>query len=374
VVRKNIQMFQPSIGREEVEAVVGVLRDKTLTDETGSGAYVKKFEEAYAKYVGVKYAVAVNSGTAALHAALMLADVGSGDEVIVPSFAQTSTAEAVALTGAKPVFADINPKTYCLDPKSVEEKVTSKTRAIVPVHVYGLMAEMEAINEIAREHDVFVIEHACQAHGAELKGSKAGTYGDLACFSFNALSVITTGEGGMITTNRRDYAEELQSIRVHGFGRYGSSERLGHNYKMTEVAAALGYYQLQKLPKLLEARRRNAQILTSLLEGIGRLVPPEEPPGYKHAWSLYTVRLRGGKVGERNKLVLKLNASGIQAKVFYQPPIHMAPYYRRKYGIRPRSQPNTEAAARQVFSLPCHQGLGEEDFKYIAQKLKKLIR
>ena len=373
-MRKNIQLFQPSIGREEMEAVMGVLRDKTLTDEVGSGAYVKKFEEAYARYVGAKYAVAMSSGTAALHASLLLADVGPGDEVIVPSFAQTSTAEAVALTGAKPVFADINIKTYCLDPKSVEEKITSKTRAIIPVHVFGLMAEMDAIREIAKEHDIYVIEYAGQAHGAEFKGQKAGTYGDLACFSFNALSIITTGEGGMVTTNRRDYAEELQSIRVHGFGRYGSSERLGHNYKMTEIAAALGYYQLQKLPRLLEARRRNAQILTSLLESVGRLELPEEPPEYKHAWSLYTVRLRGGKVGERNKLVMKLNASGIQAKVFYQPPIHMAPFYRRKYGLRPRSHPNTETAARQVFSLPCHQGLGEEDFKYMAQKLKRLIR
>ena len=373
-MRKNVTMFRPPIGREEMEAVMGVLRDKTLTDENGSGPYVKRFEEAFAKYVGVKYAVALSSGTAALHAALLAVDVGPGDEVIVPSFAPTPVAEAVVLAGAKPVFADINPETYTLDVASVEEKLTDKTRALVPVHTYGLMADMEAFRSLAKERGLALVEAAFHAHGAEFKGQKAGTYGDLACFSFNAMQPITTGEGGMVVASRRDLAETIQSIRVHGAGKYGSSERLGHNYKMTEIAAALGYYQLQRLPKILESRRRNAQILTSLLEGIGRLQLPFEPPGYKHSWGIYTVRLKGGKVGERNKLVFKLRASGVQARVFYETPIHMAPYYRRKYGIRPRSLPRTEAAARQVFSLPCHQDLSEEDLKYVAAKLKKLIR
>jgi dTDP-4-amino-4,6-dideoxygalactose transaminase len=373
-LRKNIQIAQPPIGREEIEAVVGVLRDKTLTDETGSGTYVRKFEESFARFIGVKYAVAINSGTAALHASLIASDVGSGDEVIVPSFTFTATAEAVALTGAKPVFVDINPKTYCIDPQLIREAVTSKTRAIIPVHVYGLMADMEAIIEIAEEKDLIVIEDACQAHGAELKGRKAGSYGDLACFSFYASKIITTGEGGMVTTNRRDYAETIQSIRRHGMGRYEASERLGHNYRMTEIAAALGYYQLQKISKLLDTRRRNAQQLTSLLESIGRLELPEEPENYRHAWYLYTVRLRGGRVGERNKLVSKLVASGIQARVYYGTPVHMSPYYRRTFGTRPRTLPKTETAARQVFSLPCHQGLSEDDINYIAQKLKRFIK
>jgi dTDP-4-amino-4,6-dideoxygalactose transaminase len=178
----------------------------------------------------------------------------------------------------------------------------------------------------------------------------------------------------MVTTNRRDYAETIQSIRRHGMGRYEARERVGHNYRMTEIAAALGYYQLQKISKLLDTRRRNAQQLTSLLESIGRLELPEEPENYRHAWYLYTVRLRGGRVGERNKLVSKLVASGIQARVYYGTPVHMSPYYRRTFGTRPRTLPKTETAARQVFSLPCHQGLSEDDINYIAQKLKRFIK
>jgi len=218
-----------------------------------------------------------------------------------------------------------------------------------------------------------IIEDASQAHGAELEGKKAGSFGDFGCFSFYASKNITTGEGGLVVTNRREHAEILYSIRNHGFGRLASSERLGHNYRMPELACAMGYYQLLKLPNFIDVRRGNASKLTTLLENIGRLVLPFEPKGYKHAWQLYTVRVRGCRAGERNKIVNKLTSSGIQAGIFYGTPIHLAPFYRRKYGFRLRSLPKTETAARQVFSLPVHPNLTDEDLKYIGQKMKKVI-
>jgi len=348
------------------------LKSGILTSKDGNGPYAKKFEENFAKYIGTKYAVAMNSGTAALHAALLAADVGNGDEVIVPSFTFTSAVEALVFTGAKPVFADIDPATYCMDPYSFEKAITSKTVAVIPVHLYGLMADMEAIMRIAKEHRLAVIEDAAQAHGAELNGKKAGSFGDFGCYSFYASKNITTGEGGMVTVNRRDNVDILTSIRNHGEGRHLSSERLGHNYRLPELSCAIGYYQLLKLPHFIDVRRRNAVKLTSLLENIGRLVLPEEPKGYKHAWYLYTSRLRGCRAGERNKIVSRLVNAGIQAGVYYQTPLHLAPYYRRKYGFRAQMLPKTETASRQVFSLPTHPNLTDEDIKYIGAKMGKI--
>lgn len=373
-MRKIIQIAQPMIGKEEIDAIVGVLKSGNLTSRFGEGPYAKKFEEAFAKFVNVKYAVAVNSGTAALHMALLAADIGQGDEVIVPSFTFVATAEAVVLCGATPVFADINPQTYCMDPISFQDLIRNKTKAVIPVHMYGNMADMDMIMKIAKEHDLVVIEDAAHAIGAEYDGKKAGSMSDFGCFSFYASKNITTGEGGMVTTNRRDNAEVLTAIRCHGIGKHRSSERIGHNYRMPEINCALGYYQIQKISRILEARRKNANLLTNMLEDIGRLELPKEAPHTKHAWHLYTVRLKGCRAGERNKAVSKLVDAGIQAEVFYETPIHMIPYYRRQFGFYPRSLPKTEAAARQVFSLPSHPGVEDEDIKYISQKLRKIIK
>jgi dTDP-4-amino-4,6-dideoxygalactose transaminase len=361
------------IGREEIEAVTAVLKSGVLTSKSGEGPYVKRFEETFAKYTGVKYALSTSSGTAALHAALLAAEIGRDDEVIVPSFTFAATAEAVALVGAKPVFADINPQTYCMDPVSFEAVVTSKTRAVIPVHLFGLMADMEKINKIAKQHNITVIEDAAQAHGATFDGKKAGSLGDLGCFSFYASKNITTGEGGMVTTNRREYAEALASIRNHGEGKLYISQRLGHNYRMSEVAAAIGYQQLLKLSRFNETRRRNANKLTSLLPTLGRLVLPTEPERYKHAWCVYTVRLRGSRAGERNKMVYKLANSGIQAAIYYSTPLHLSPLYRLKYGYKRGILPQTETTARQVFSLPVHPGVSDDDLEFISQRVMKTI-
>lgn len=368
-----ISIAKPQIGREEIDAVVGVLKSGILTDKKGGGPYNLKFEEVAQKYLGVRRAFTTNSGTAALHMALLAADVGPGDEVIVPGLSFSATAETVVLTGAKPVFADIDPTTYNLNPASLEKAINSKTKAVIPVHLYGLMADMEAIGKIAAEHDLIVIEDAAQSLGSEMGNQRAGSFGHFACFSFYASKIITTGEGGLVTTTKKEFEETLASIRNHGEGKRGVSERLGHNYRMSEVAAAIGYHQFQRLPKLVDGRRKTAQIFTDYLETVPKLILPREPQGYKHSWNVYTVKLKGSRAGKRNKVVEKLNQAGINAAVYYETPLHLVPLYRRRYGYTGGTLPAVEASARQIFSLPIHNGVTEDDMKYISEKLRRYV-
>jgi len=368
-----IPINKPMIGREEINAVIKVLTSGMLTDRAGSGKNVTEFENAYAKYIGSKYALAVNSGTAALHSSIMALGIGPKDEVIVPSFTFVSTAEVVAISGAQPVFADIDPQTYCLDQESVRKAITSKTKAIIPVHLYGLTADMKPILEEAQKKGIAVIEDAAQAHGAQYMGQMAGNIGDLGCFSFYASKVITTGEGGMVTTNKKELAETIRMIRDHGEGSGYSPAMLGYNYRMPEMEAAIGIVQLSKLPSFLEIRRRNAKILSEELNGISELELPIEPKGYKHSWNVYTVRLKGARAGRRNKVVQKIREKGIGAVVYYPTPIHLTPYYMKLYEGKRGDLPETERASNQVFSLPVHQSLSKEDLEYIIETLKRIL-
>lgn len=359
------------IGEEEIRAVLNVLRSGKLTEKSGSGPNVVQFERVFSKYVGTKYAVALNSGTAALHAALLAAGVGKDDEVIVPSFTFVATAEVVALTGARPVFADINPQTYCIDPEEVEAAITSRTKAVIPVHLYGLMADMERIMEIARDHSIVVIEDAAQAHGAEFHGSKAGKLGDVACFSFYGSKNMTTGEGGMVTTDNSEYADAIRSIRNHGEIEEYQSIMIGHNYRMPEVAAAIGLPQLLKLPKFLEARRRNAGALLDRLGDIMELQMPVVPEGFGHAWYVFTVRMKGANAAKRNNVVKRIRERFIDAKIYYPKPIHLFPYYRDHFGsVR---LPRTETTMKQVFSLPVHPGVRENEINRIVNVVKNAL-
>ena len=370
-MREMICINKPLTGDEEAQAVIQVLKSGLLTVQ-GGGPFTSQFERKFAEFIGVKYAISVNNGTAALHSALLAIGVGPGDQVILPSFSFVATAEAVALTGAKPVFADIDPNTYCLAPESIEEKITSNTKAIIPVHLYGLMADMDAIMRIAKDHDLTVIEDAAQAIGAEFKGRKAGSIGDIACFSFHATKNMTTGEGGMLTTNNAEYANTLRLLRNHG-GQGYKCKMIGHNYRMPEIEAAMGCVQLAKLPKFLEVRRRNAATLTSLLQEIRQLKLPIEPAGYKHSWNIYTVRLRVSTAGSRNRFVMKLRKKKIEAEVYYPIPIHFMPVYKEKYCNKLERLPATETACRQVFSLPIHPAVSESDLEYIATTVRRLL-
>ncbi|RLI18025.1 hypothetical protein DRO54_10675 [Candidatus Bathyarchaeota archaeon] len=365
-----IPINAPQIGKEEVDAVVEVLKSGILTTGLGKGPNVVRFEKAFAEFVRAKYAVAVNSGTAALHSALLAIEISRGDEVILPSFTFVATAEMVVLAGAKPVFVDINPNTYTIDPEEVEKAITEKTRAIIPVDLYGLSADMKAIKEIAEKHDLKIIEDAAQAHGALYKGEPPGKYADITCWSFYASKNMTTGEGGMLTTNNEDYAEKLCYIRSHGEKVKYHSHMLGHNYRMPEIEAAIGYIQLKKLPNFIEKRRKNAEILTEKLKENNKIQLPSEPEGYKHSWYLYTIRLKNANANQRNNLVEKLKKHGIGTGVYYYTPIHLMPYYRQfgEYKL-----PKTETASEQVLSLPVHPGVSEEQANFIAETVLKLL-
>ncbi|MBS7645455.1 DegT/DnrJ/EryC1/StrS family aminotransferase [Candidatus Bathyarchaeota archaeon] len=372
-MRDLIKINEPIIGEEEVRAVTEVLQSGILTDKSGMGPRVIEFERRFAEYTGAKYAVAVSSGTAALHAALLAAGVGPGDEVIIPSFTFSATAEAVMLTGARPVFADIDEETYTITIESVEEALSRKTKAIIPVDLYGLPADIDPILEMAEKRDICVIEDAAQSLGATYKDRRVGAIAHQTCFSFYASKHVTTGEGGMITTNDEYLAEALRMIRTHGESKPYWVERLGHNYRMTEMQAAMGIVQLQRLPKNIERRRENAAILTEKLEKAKKLALPFETGDKAHAWHLYTVRVRGANKGKRNKIVEYLRARRVSAAVYYPTPIHLLPYYKRLAESRRGTLSSAEKASSQVISLPVHPRVTPEDLDYIAKTLKKSL-
>jgi perosamine synthetase len=365
-----IPVNAPQIGKEEIKAVTKVLKSGTLTHGLGGGPVVTKFEEAYAKFVKAKHAIAVNSGTAALHLALLGAGVKLGDEVILPSFTFVATAEIVVMAGAKPVFVDIDPDTYDISPKKIERAVTKRTRAIIPVDLYGLPADMQPIREIADKHGLAVVEDSCQAHGATYKGKPVGALANAACWSFYVSKNMTTGEGGMVTTDSDELAENMRVIRSHGEKEKYKSSMLGHNYRMPEIEAAIGFEQLKKLPGFLARRRRNAKRLTSILGKTSKLQLPIEPEGCRHSWYLYTVRIKGASAEKRDKIAGELREKGVGAGVYYVNPIHLMPYYLRfgKHGLL-----ETEKASKQVLSLPVHPGVTPKQVDFIGDTVLAIV-
>jgi dTDP-4-amino-4,6-dideoxygalactose transaminase len=372
-LREPIKINEVCFDKEEVRLVEEVLKSGILTNKNGMGPKVLEFERAFADYIGVKYAVSVSSGTAALHAALMALDLKPKDEVILPSLAFPAAAEAVVLTGATPIFADVNEETYCIDVENIEDSLNKNTKAIIPVHLYGLPADMDSIMKLAEDNDIAVIEDAAQAHGALYKGKKVGSIGNIGCFSLYATKNMTTGEGGIITTNNKEYAEALRAIRNHGESRDNWITRLGHNYRMNEIQAALGIAQLKKLPEFIEKRRKNAKMLTEELNGIDKLTLPKEPEGFTHAWNLYTVRIKGVTATRRNKVVTKLREKGIHATVYYETPIHLLPFYKMMTNNRKKDLNRTEKIVHQIFSLPIHPKVSFEDIEYISETLRKIL-
>ncbi len=251
----QIPVARPAIGQDEISAVTAVLESGKLA----AGEHVAEFEKLFADYCGTTHAIAVNNGTAALHAALLAADIGHGDEVIVPAFSFIATATAVSMTGAKPVFADVNEQTYNIDPQKVEDCITSKTRAVIGVHLFGQPFDIPGIQNICESHNLMLIEDAAQAHGAMWNGEKTGGFGQFGCFSFYATKNMTTGEGGMVTTSEKVSAERLRLIINHGQSEKYLHTRIGYNYRLTDIAAAIGIIQLKKLEKFNNRRRKNAE-------------------------------------------------------------------------------------------------------------------
>ncbi len=361
----------PKIGEEEIQAVDKVLRSGMLTSSLGAGPAVSEFEKNFAQLAGAKHAIAVNTGTAALHAAVMAVGVRQGDEVVLPSFTFVATAEAVALAGARPVFADIDPETYNLSPSAVEKAITKKTKAILPVDLYGFSADMEPLREIADKHGLALVEDAAQAHGLTYESKPAGSFSDIACWSMYASKNIMTGEGGVATTNNDQLDETLRMIRTHGEKAKYTSLILGTNYRMSEIQAAIGNVQLTRLNEFVAKRRRNAQRLTAILEKSSKLVLPYETKGRQHSWYLYTARLKDGTEIQRNALMAELKNKGIGAEAYYINPVHQMPFYRENFGSA--QLPETEKAAKQVFSLPIHPAVTEEQVDFIGEAVLGLL-
>lgn len=353
-----IPIARPIIGEDEITAVTAVLRSGIIAQ----GRRVEEFEEAFAKFVGTKYAIAVNSGTAALHIALLTQGIGEGDEVITSPFTFIASANSILFTGAKPVFADIEEDSFNIAPDKIDEKITPRTKAIMPVHLYGQPCDMKRIMRIAQEHGLIIIEDACQAHGAEYERKKVGLFGT-GCFSFYPTKNMTTGEGGMITTNDKDIAQKARMIRSHGQRQRYFHEILGYNYRMTDIAAAIGLCQLGKLEEFNSKRIENAKFLTRGLSGIKGLIPPSIKSNTQHVFHQYTVRITQDFGIPRDELRQKLMNKGIATEVYYPLPIHKQPLYQSlSYNDR---LPNSEKAAAQVLSLPVHPSLTKKDLEYV---------
>jgi perosamine synthetase len=362
---------RPILGAEEIAAVTEVLESGMLTHKSGSGSFTLRFEEAFAKFVGAKHAIAVNSGTAALHAALLACDVKTGDEVIAPPFSFIATTNMVLLNGAKVVFADIAPDTYTLDPEKVKAAITPRTKAIMPVHLYGHPADMDPLMEMAEDQDIAIIEDACQAHGSKYHGRSVGTLGDVGCFSLYPSKVITTGEGGILTTNDDSLAERLRQIRTHGEIRPYEYLQLGHNYRMPEIQSAIGQAQVKRLPEFLKQRRANATYLTKHLEDLEGIGLPTEAPWATHNWYLYTIRIPAPR--SRDKIQKTLLEVKIGAAIYYEVPLHLTPIYRRLFQYKEGLMPVSEQAAKEVLSLPVHPALTEEEREWTMQQSRQAL-
>ena len=354
-----ISIAKPLIGKEEKQAVLEVLESGVLAQ----GPRVRAFEEAFAKYCGAKHAVATSSGTTALHVALLAHGIGPEDEVITTPFTFIASANSILYVGARPVFVDIDPVTFNLRPDLLEAAITPRTKAIMPVHLFGLPADMNPIMEVAGRYGLAVIEDACQAHGAEYRGERVGSFGT-GCFSFYPTKNITAAEGGMITTDDEEIAERCRVIRQHGMRRRYYHDELGFNFRMTDIHAAIGLAQVGKLERFNEARIANALYLSGHLRGVGI---PAVPHGRRHVFHQYTVRVRDGR---RDAFLDGLKERGIGTGVYYPVPVHQQQFYQDMgYNL---TLPEAEQAAQEVLSLPIHPGLSLEDLETIADAVNDL--
>ncbi len=344
-----IPVSRTILGKEELEAVKEVLESGMLAQ----GDVVNEFEDKFAAYMGVDYAIATNSGTAALHTALAAIGIKSGDEVITTSFSFFSTASCVLMQNAKPVFVDIEPRTYNIEQSEIEDKISERTKAIIPVHLYGQACKMKEIMDIADEHNLPVIEDAAQAHGAEYDGKKVGSIGNMGVFSFYATKNIITGEGGMITTDDEKIAERARIIRNHGQRERYIHECLGYNYRMTNIAAAIGLAQLKKLDKLNERRISNARYYNKRLN----TDKPYVAPKVKHVFHQYTVRVK-----ERDRFLEHLEKNDVGYGIYYPVPLPIQPLFNSGVVFR-----EAEVASKEVVSIPVHPFLSREEVKRVVE-------
>jgi dTDP-4-amino-4,6-dideoxygalactose transaminase len=377
-----IPFHRPAIGEEEIRSVVETLRSGWLT----TGFKVKRFEEDFAGYIGAKHAVAVNSGTAALHLALDAIGIEEGDEVIIPTMTFAATAEVVLYFKAKPVLVDCQNDTFNLDPTRIEAAITPKTKAIIPVHMAGQPCDMDEILSIARKYDLRVIEDAAHSLPAGYRGRTIGTIGDITCFSFYATKTITTGEGGMATTGNSEWAKRMRIMSLHGISHdawkrytkegswYYEILSPGFKYNLTDIAAAIGIEQLKKCDEFRRARQNIARIYEKAFAELEEVQVPVCRKDIQHAWHLFVIQLNFERFKiNRAQFIEALQEKQMGTSVHFIP-LHLHPYYRDKFGYKPEDFPNASSAFERIVSLPIYPGLSEADVEKIAGAVRDIAQ
>ncbi len=374
---KIIPYFKPTIEREEIDEVVDTLKSGWIT----TGPKTKRFEEDFNRYIGSKHSVAVNSCTAALHIALVAAGIKEGDEVITTPFTFASTAEVICYLKAKPVFVDIKEDTYNINPDKIEEKITNKTKAIIPVHYGGQPCDMDKIMAIAKKYNLKVIEDAAHAVGAEYKEKKIGTIGDITAFSFYATKNMTSAEGGMATTGDDKYAKKMRILSLHGISKdawkrysdegswYYEILMLGYKYNMTDIQAAMGIHQLKKLERFNKKREMLAEIYNKEFSEIEEIKLRKIKDDVKNVWHLYTIRLDQS----RNQFIEELKKRGVGTSVHFIP-LHLHPFYKQTLGYKEGDFPVAERVYANIISLPLYSGMNENDVRYVIDAVKDIIK
>ena len=370
---KNVSLSKPDITKKELDAIAEVLSSSILS----IGPKVKEFEKKIAEYVGAKHAIAVNSGTSALHLCVRSLGIKDGDEIITTPFSFIASANCALFERAKPVFVDINSDTLCIDASKIEEKITSKTKAILPVHIFGHPCNMDVILGIAKKHKLTVIEDACEALGAEYNGKKVGSLGDCGVFAFYPNKQITTSEGGVIVTNDDNIAELCRSMRNQGRTEgegWLSHKRLGFNYRLGELNAALGAVQMDRIEEILGKREKVARMYNENLKNVKGILTPYVDSGIKMSWFVYVIRLDSKLFSQtdRDKIIEKLSERGIGCKNYF-PPIHLEPFYKEMFGYKEGDFPVVEATSKSTIALPFYNNLEEKEVSYICDNLKQIL-
>lgn len=363
-----IPVCEPKLGGKELEYVTDCIKTNWISSK---GEYIEQFEDGFSDYCGTKYGITTSNGTTALHLALESAGIGKGDEVIIPTFTMIATANAVTYTGAKFKLVDSEPEYWNMDVGKIEDKITDKTKAIMVMHTYGHPTNMDPVTDIAEDHDLLVIEDAAEAHGAEYKGKKTGGIGDIGCFSFYANKIITTGEGGMIVTDNEEFAEQAQMLRDQAFEKEKRfwHKRLGFNYRMTNLQAAVGVAQLELVDEYVESRRKNASLYNSLLAEVDGITTPREANWAKNVYWMYTVLVEDEFGMSRDDLMKNLKDEGIGTRrAFY--PINEQPLYSEQFAGE--SYPVANELSEKGFYLPSSSGLKEEQIEQIVKSIKSI--
>jgi len=372
-MKTKIPLFKIYWDENDVKAVSDAIK---MGMNWAIGPRIEEFEKKIAAYIGTKYALAFNSGTSALHALMIAYGFGAGDEVIVPSFTFIATANAPLFVGARPVFAEIESETCGLDPEDVKKKITSRTKAIMPIHFGGCACKIRELRQIAKDRNLILIEDAAEALGAQIDDKKTGTFGDAAVISLCANKVITTGEGGVVVTDSREILEKMKLARSHGrldtanyftTSQYMDYIDLGYNFRMSNILAALGISQLKKIKKIIRARKQNAAYLSKKLEKIPQIITPSSPAGYSHVYQMFTILVKNGRA-ERDRLKDHLGRAGIMTKVFFDP-VHLTGFYKKSSGYKIGDLPVTEMVSAQVLTLPMYPSLTRKEMDFIAKSI-----